>query len=178
MHAHARILRATHPVPLHATRHAPCHPETTFHVQLLPVSRQRLPLPACPRRSAVPPQKKLSAFRSYCRPTCQKPASPRRRAGCAPRAVFHPAENRAAPSAADLPDTVSRTAAPPRTAFAISAARCKAPASAGSTPHPPPPLPPAPSAAPAAMPTVYPAARSPESSGAAGYFETSPHSSL
>src|SRR5882762_6531224 len=144
MRARARSLRALLP-------HAP-----TFHVQLLPASRQRLSRSACPRPSAVPPQKKLSAFHLCCRPTCQKPASPRSRAGFAPRTVFHPAENRAAPSAADLPDTASRTAAPPRTASATSAARCKAPASAGSAPHPLPPLPPAPSAAPAAMPTVYP----------------------
>src|SRR5258708_19754446 len=132
--------------------HAP-----TFHVQLLPASRQRLSRPACPRPSVVPPQKKLSAFRSYCRPTCRRQASPRSRAGFAPRAVFHPAENRAAPSAADLPDTASRTAAPPRTAFATSAARCKAPPSPRSPPRPLPPLPPTPSPPPPPTPTFNPA---------------------
>ena len=45
-------------------------------------------------------------------------------------AVFHPAENRAAPSAADPPDSASRTAAPPSTASATSAAQYTTPASA------------------------------------------------
>src|SRR5258708_40339249 len=153
MHARARILRATHPLhaALHATRHAPCHPETTFHVQLLPASRQRLSRSACPRPSAAPPQKKPFAFHLCCRPTCQKPASPRSRGGFAPRTVFHPAENRAAPSAADLPDTASRTAAPPRMPSATSAARCKTPAPPRSAPHPLPPPPPPPPTPPPAL---------------------------